>query len=394
MDIFTLDANREKHYIIEDVISLVWTDRFNTIGDFELTILDTTRNRSILESDSYLSIAASNRCMLIETYQTAVSDSGEKTLKVSGRSSVVLLDTRQAILATSYTSDYKYEVTDVLPKDFLVNLVNQICVLGTYNSADVIPFLAVPQLDAIPDSKTLAWPTDTMSESYSIQSVLSIVQSVCSSYSMGFDFTIGESSTDASAVYFNFNLYMGRDRTTTQSLNEAVIFSEALETMTNTNLLKSKKDTYNVAIVASKNAHLEVYSTTSAESATGTLRKVMYVDASDIEDSAGSALDALLKTRGLAALADVQEAYVMDGEVNNYGSRYTYLKDYDLGDIVEMRDNYGVISKMRITEQIISIDSSGIKSYPSLESYDFVTPGSWNDWRYYVDWDDAVGTWG
>ena len=54
------------------------------------------------------------------------------------------------------------------------------------------------------------------------------------------------------------------------------------------------------------------------------------------------------------------------GEVD-YTTMYSYKKDYYIGDIVQLINEFGISRAVRITEYIRSEDNSGNKSYPVFE---------------------------
>ena len=63
--------------------------------------------------------------------------------------------------------------------------------------------------------------------------------------------------------------------------------------------------------------------------------------------------------------------------------------DYNLGDIVELRDDFGNKIMMRVTEHTFTIDSDGKKSYPTLSNGTLTTAGSWLDYNPTQMWTDV-----
>lgn len=101
-----------------------------------------------------------------------------------------------------------------------------------------------------------------------------------------------------------------------------------------------------------------------------------------------AALNALLTARGLQELAKHNNITAFDGEIPKNGT-YQYEKDYFLGDIAEVRNQDGVVNNVRVTEQIMSQDASGEKSYPTLSSRLVITPGVWAAWDSNQAWADV-----
>lgn len=72
--------------------------------------------------------------------------------------------------------------------------------------------------------------------------------------------------------------------------------------------------------------------------------------------------------RGKSALREQANRYqrLVNGDVPTANWNATY---YGLGDIVWVKDNEGVKTKMRISEQIWSLDKTGEKRTPTFEEY-------------------------
>jgi hypothetical protein len=104
-----------------------------------------------------------------------------------------------------------------------------------------------------------------------------------------------------------------------------------------------------------------------------------------------AALAVLLQARGLQELAKKNNITAFDGQIPQFGS-YQYDLDYFLGDIVEVRNEDGIVNDVRVTEQIFSQDPSGEKSYPTLSSRLVIKPGVWASWDANQQWNDVVDT--
>ena len=62
----------------------------------------------------------------------------------------------------------------------------------------------------------------------------------------------------------------------------------------------------------------------------------------------------------------------LEAEID-YSTNFQYRKDYNIGDIVEIRDIYGYMDSVRVKEFIISDDDTGTKCYPSYEAVEAST---------------------
>lgn len=97
----------------------------------------------------------------------------------------------------------------------------------------------------------------------------------------------------------------------------------------------------------------------------GLKRRILLIDATDIDTVAGATLQAQLDQRALQQLAQHNEYKLFDGVVNPAGVlRYNY--HYHLGDFVTFRAEDGSTQNMLVTEYIYSIDGAGFNAYPTL----------------------------
>lgn len=106
------------------------------------------------------------------------------------------------------------------------------------------------------------------------------------------------------------------------------------------------------------------------------------------DDEESDVLQALLTARGVQELAKNNNITAFDGEIPEF-STYRYDIDYYLGDIIEVRNEDGIVNNVRVTEQIFSQDPSGEKSYPTLSSRLVITPGVWAAWDANQNWADV-----
>jgi hypothetical protein len=109
-----------------------------------------------------------------------------------------------------------------------------------------------------------------------------------------------------------------------------------------------------------------------------------------IEDAA---LEPLLIQRGKEELAKNTNFAAFDGEISK-NSQYIYGRDYELGDLVEIRNSDKVSQQMRVIEQIFASDAEGDRAYPTLAVKLLITAGSWFAWPIAQVWDDlTTETW-
>lgn len=377
MELYTLDPLLRRLNVIDQFESLIWTERFNAFGDFQLDIASTFGNRNRLQAGTFLALSESLRVMMVETIEDTTDEQGRKKLTVKGRSLEALLLDRVAKESTSdLTVSPKWKLTGA-PGTVARKIFHDICVTGILNTADIIPFIHEgPDVGGIGN---ISEPTDPISVEIEPTTVYEAIQEICVVWSLGFRLL---RNYDMSELYFD--VYAGSDRTTSQTELAPVVFTPELDNLQNTKSFTSIEKTKNVAYVFSPAGFLVVYAADADSSTAGFDRRVLTVNASDITTDNLDVPAALLQ-RGMEELSKNRSYKAFDGEISQR-SRYKYGVDYNLGDIVEMRNDDGATNNMRVTEQIFVSDREGVRSYPTLTIDVFITEGSWLSWMKNKVW--------
>lgn len=385
MDVFILNDSFVRDSLLDSYFSCIWSERVASVGDFELVVPNTPEMKVLLAIGTRLGINESTRVMICETHETQIDDSGRNLLTVSGRSLENILMERIAWLWANdgSTARPKWVITGS-PASAARWIFNQICVAGTLSPADIIPLL---EAGSIYPADTIPELTDSVVFELEIGTVYERIKDICDQYKMGFRLYKGR---DTGKLYFN--IYQGSDRTTQQTTLDPVVFSPSLDNLSKIQELTSVENLRNVAFVYSKTKSIFVYTEGTDSSTSGFARRVLYVDATSVEETAEPNLTKILTQKGNEALAKNRSITAFDGEIAQ-ADRYAYGIHYNLGDLVEMQSGTGTTNNMRVTEQIFVSDESGSRSYPTLSVDLVITPGSWLGWDANEEWATAPGTW-
>lgn len=387
MEVYTLDALLRRQYVIDQFQSLIWTERWQSTGDFQLDVISTYQMRGLLKPDTYLAMNKSNYVMRVESVEDDVDADGQKILIAKGRSlEAILLDRVAYSIEGDTTTTPKWTITDK-PAAVCRTIFHDICVLGTLNVGDKIPYI---NEGTFMPASTIAEPVDPITLEMDPTTVYDAITQVCKSWDLGLRML---RQNDVSNLYFD--IYAGSDRTTAQTTLTPVVFAPDLDNLQNTKELTSIDSSKNVAYVYSPVGFKEVYAAGVDPAVEGLERRVLVVNASDITSTTG--LDAALSQRGYEALAGARVLQAFDGEISQ-NSQYVYGRDYNLGDLVETRNVDGVTNNMRVTEQIFVEDQNGERAYPTLTLNTFINTGSWLSWtsdKAWFDFDtDIDSVWG
>jgi hypothetical protein len=167
------------------------------------------------------------------------------------------------------------------------------------------------------------------------------------------------------------------------------VFAPDLDNLQNTTELTTISGSKNVAYVFNAQGFEEVYAVGTDPEVAGFERRVLLVSADDIEGTpTAEEISTYLIQKGKDELSKARSFSAFDGEISQ-DSNYTYGIDYELGDIVELRNVDGATNKMRVIEQIFVSDAEGERSYPTLAINLFITPGSWLAWDYNQVWEEV-----
>jgi hypothetical protein len=377
MELYVLDDMYRRIAVVDLFESLIWTERFSAWGDFELQVFSTRANRRQFVAGVRLSINVSYRAMTIETIEDVTDEDGRRLLKIKGTSLEYVLTQRLAMAAlTDLTTDPKWTLEGT-PKEVADQLFHDICVTGILDPGDVLDVTE----DNIFAVDTIPFPADDIIYSFDPKSLYDALKTLCETFSMGFRLI-----RDVVTATLYFDVYMGSDRTASQTELPAVIFSPDFDNLSNTRKLSTTAVWKNVAYVISAVGHELVYEDGVDPTVEGFNRRVLYVNANDIDDPDGPTASAQMIQRGKEELAKNRAFIGLDGEVAQ-SSQYVYGIHYNLGDLIEIRDDDGARTSMRVTEHIFISDKEGDRSYPSLTIGQFIVPDSYDGWPPADDYD-------
>lgn len=383
MEIYTLDSLLRRENVFDRFISLIWTERFQDAGDFELTVVSTPENKAVFTNGTHLAINESYRVMEIESVESKNDQDGRRVLNIKGRDiGATLLENRVAFNAkNNLTANPKWTIT-ATPANAARKVFQDICVTGILDVDDIIP-MVVP-IEILPDD-TIPEPADSVVVEIEPDTVFNVVKNICTPYDLGFRLL---RNFDRSQLVFN--IYSGSDRTSGQNILPAVIFSPDLNNLQSTSELRVSGGEKNIAYVYSNLGFQEVVATDVDPDIAGFERKILVVKTDDFDVGTPAAtVTAIMQQKGREALAANRSFAGFDGEVSQ-NSQYKYGVDYQLGDLVEMYGDFGDKSIMRVTEQIFASDSEGDRSYPTLSINTLITIGSWlaQGTQVWFDYDD------
>ncbi len=374
--------------------SLIWTERYNQYGEFELCLPVCDVLSELLVRGNLLRIAKSKKWMVIEDIAVDTDPETGPMFTITGRSLESLLDRRVNLLVSeskinsSYGPGSTSNVTSVI--NYFVSR-NFTQTSGTFWCHRLCPnFYCIPYANYSKedseyyDANLYALTLGDDYENYAgsalnSENVYDIVEAMCQNYDVGFavDIQNGTNSFYSSRIkytgdYFNFYLYYGKDRSLEQSDNSPVVLSGFFHTMQSSNYYESDRDYKNaIFVVTDEDASFNstnstnYYSSNTSTSPSGLNIRETYESYSTSDSVSTSKLRAEAKR----TLKDLTRTTTLECEFAQT-DQFVYGEDYYLGDIVSVVTDYGITATVRISEVVLSCDDSGESTSATVELID------------------------
>ena len=354
MDIYVLDKDFNAIELIDTYTSIIWTTRYYDFGDFELYLPVTNRLIEVLQRDYYLvrdkDILQENgkityqNVMVIEDIEITTSVEDDNYLLVTGRDLKTILKRRIIWQQTNLSGKVELGIRQLI----IENIINPTI------SARKISNFALGEIVGL---------TDTISAQYTGDELEEVISTLCKTYNYGHDIKIVNNT-------FVFYLYVGEDRSYNQTKNPYVVFSAEFENLLTTSYKVSSQEYRNVALIYGEGEGLH-RNTATVGTAAGLYRYEKYVDGSGVTNNDGeygvNEYVKLLEATGIESLQEnlIEESF--EGSTDTSLS-YELNKDYFLGDVVQVINEYGISATPRILEIIESEDENGKTIIPTFST--------------------------
>lgn len=378
MEPFTLDRNYSKVNVIDEFLSIIWTERYYGNGEVELVVPATSDMLSKLPLGIFLGIPESDEIMILET----IDIEGDQ-LKINGISILPWLNNRFIRTSAQHEDRYWTLGSDpgasppTPPGKILWDIVYNMCCEGSpYLDGTIDIGITNPGLFVIPglDLKEYDRSGKNIRIAVPYGPVYDALRELAVSYEIGMKITLEE---DTGAEYTNslkFSSYRGLDRTSNQSINHVVRFSPQTDSFADIKELQSIAALKTMAFAfapglsgLTTDAGMEYLR--ERQPSPGFDVRALQIFAEDITtDMIGGSqttLVTLLNNRAHTGLMQNQAVQAVDGEIVST-AEFTYGIDYNLGDLIEVQGNTGMVQISRVTEYIRSQDASGEKAYPTV----------------------------
>lgn len=376
MDLYILDRDFNTLAVFDVYESFIWTDRYDEFGDFEAVFSPESDVFQFMVPKNYIWRKDSEHVMIIKRVEITTDAQNGPSCTVTGESLESILKDR------------------VIDKQTLINgnlqngiktLLNNTIISPSNSDRRISNFVFISTSD--PDITKL-----TLNAQYFGENLYDVVAEVCYDNHIGFKVTLSDDGK------FVFQLYAGVDRSYDQTDRPYIIFSPKYDNFLNSNYVYDIDNIRNVAYIMGEEPDVEIEYEEDGEgnlvpvepipiiqyqivemtgSGKGLDRKEIFVDGSNLKtsyrDDEGNTVylneseyRPQLIEKGKEELAEYYAEEVFDGEVQG-DYQWILGKDYFMGDIVQIENEYGRSAKTRVVEMITSDSVTGTAFYPSFE---------------------------
>lgn len=336
MQINVLDEKLNRIAIVDDFTSLMWCKRYYDVGAIDLQIEANIKNIELFKPNNFITRDDDDAIYRIDAIE--IDDKESDSLIVGGVDCKKILHQRIIWEKTVFAGTVE---------DYIRLLINKNIINPRLQIRNIDNFL-LTEKKGFEDEITQQVTYDNLGEK---------IIEICKTYKYG------------SRVYlenknFYFDLYKGQDKSLT--------FSNELDNLLSSKYNYDNIDFKNCALIAGEGEG-DNRVTTNVGDATGLNRFEILVDDSESKDDL-SDMEYLnkLKYKGYEELAKQGVKTKFECEVDHLN--YKYKEDYNLGDVITIKNEYGITSKARITEVIETWDNTGYTIEPKLDYDEFEAP--------------------
>lgn len=324
--------------------SAIWTERYYDSGDFEIYARATTELLSICQLGRFIVRGDdTTKAGIIEQIKIETDAEDGDHIVISGRTVSALLARRIIWLQTTYTGLAEKAIRRMVIRN----------IIEPDSSDREIESISLGAESGL---------TEEMQGQYSGENLEDVIKAICKDVGIGYKLSFNRSTPG-----FVFTLYEGADRSTAQSVNSWVIFSPEFDNLASTEYITSLENYKNVAQVAGEGEGI-AKALITVGTASGISRLEMRVDGSGASTNSGeydsTTYAGILAQRGAEELAKCSTSEAVSGSVLQ--SQFVIGTDYNLGDIVEIKNQYGISMQARVTEVVENWSDSGYTMLPTF----------------------------
>ncbi|NFC87518.1 hypothetical protein EXN13_07450 [Clostridium botulinum] len=362
MELYIFNKYLELKGILDTFISLRWIRRFHKSGEFQLNCMFDINTLNLLKPENIIYRKDDLEAGYIETIQIKLNENGQEYLEIKGKFLTNYLNSRISWERIKFDGGLESLIRKLI-NDNVINPKNINRKISNLVLGDIKGF------------------NENIKYSDSFGNILGQLEKISTTNNIGF-----RNILDIKTKKIIFDLYKGVNRTANNSSIAPCIFSREFENILNQEYVNSFNNYKNTTLIAGAGEG-SARKITYMENGIGLDRHELYVDARDISDKEektrmvedrdleGNIIgeheetyeaeipwdryEPLLLQRGKEKLSECKKIETFNSKIN-IQSNNVYKKDYDLGDVVTIRDKkWNLMINERITEIEEIFDNNG-----------------------------------
>lgn len=345
------DTNRNLIGLFGNFESLIWTERYQDIGDFSLVVPLTDRSLSSFQIDHFIEVPTSKNLMVIEKISIDIKNS---KMTITGGSLESILNRRVIYEYRNVDSEWK-------PSSLALALFDN-AIANPKNNNRKIDGLYFEPLD---EDGVMGGGAKTITSKANRGDFLGTAfYSLCRDIDAGL-----KAEFDQRKNTVTYSMYYGADKTD-------LVFSKSKHNFDSSESVESYEKLLTSILVAGegegnsrKMITVSRQTSNGEEKYVGILRRESFLDARDLQKGSSESLTkykSRLKDRAVDSLDEYKPEFLLDGTILNFGT-YQLNRDYGLGDMITIKEPYIKIVA-RISEVIQSWSpTDGYTIYPTFE---------------------------
>lgn len=357
------DTNFEKVGIIDSFDSFIWTTRYQDCGNFELKLKPDSREFKYFKKDYYINMINDNnyndreiQLMIVEDLKITYNVEQGDSAIITGRDLSSILDRRILWKPTWYAGSINDGVKMILQN-------NIISPPDDFRKIDKFIYRDTT------DERILRLGMELKEVGINVYEV---IKKIASTYNIGF-----RTLFDIVDKTYIFELYKGIDRGINNPDGNLVVeFSERNDNLLNSNFVDCQSKFKNVILIGGEGEDDKQYFTSLNNNFhKGLKRKEAYYNSSvsmTVEDDirlSAPEYERQLKEEGKMELKKVEVTTAFEGDVRALEvDMFTYNKDFKMGDIVYIHNEYDMETDAFVSETVESYDESGYLMTPTFKS--------------------------
>lgn len=359
MELYVMNTSLETIGVIDAFTSVIWTKRYLSAGDFELYLQVTPEILSMLAIGNYIYRLDDDSVMIIEKHMIETDAENGNYLTVSGRSLESILTRRIVKSQTTYSGNAEQLIYKLLNENAIEGGTEETPLYEKYWRRITNLILGTSQGYA-----------NTIKKQFTGTSLYDAIVDICTQFQWGWKITLNSNRQ------FVFSLYKGTDHSYNQSTNPFIVFSPAFDNLLNSKYEKDTSNFANIALVAGEGEgtdRVRVW-TDNALELRDLNRYEIFVDARDLsktqDDTTLSDAEYLdiLQERGISKVSEQTIVEAFDGECETTMT-YVYREDWNIGDVVQIENEFGITASPRILEVTESEGTDGNTLVPTFATW-------------------------